>query len=244
MERSLREVGMSSFPPDDEPLSRGWIDAFRGDSADTGQVRRAYLRFLQRSRPARRRASALQVAGWVLAGVLLGMSSVYAATGPLRLWWQPQPLAERHAALPPAVTTPNPQPTLPQKSAVDAMAPVASAQALLPAVPSAPSAAAAAREEWQRAARGLRERDFETANRALEELARRASGAERESAQLVQAQLLLSQGREADAVTLLRALSGSAHSPSVRQKASELLKRVESPPSQRSFAPAEGANAP
>jgi hypothetical protein len=178
------------------------------------------------------------------------MSSVYAATGPLRLWWQREPLVEPRAPLVPVVTAPNPQPTLPQRSEGDAPTPAPSAQVLPPSVLSGPApssssaAAAAAREEWQRAARGLRERDFETANRALEELAHSASGAERESAQLVQAQLLLSQGREADAANVLRMLSGSAHSPSVRQKSSELLKRVETPPSQRSFAPAEGANGP
>ncbi len=91
----------------------------------------------------------------------------------------------------------------------------------------------------------LRERDFETANAALEELAQRGSSAERESAQIVQAQLLLSQGRESDAATLLRTLQASAHSASVRQKSTELLARInDSHPSQRSFAPAEGTNDP
>jgi len=241
---------MSSLHPDDERLSRGWVEAFRANTAHTEQVSRSYLRFLQRARPSYRQAPMAQIAGWVLVGVVVGMSSVYAATGPLQRWWQREPLVEPRASLVPVVVPPNPQPTLPQRSEVDAPTSAPSAEVLPPSALSGPAlssssaAAAEAREEWQRAARGLRERDFDTANRALEELVHSASGAERESAQLVQAQLLLSQGREPDAVNMLRVLSSSAHSPSVRQKSSELLKRVETPPSQRSFAPAEGANGP
>ncbi|MES1187156.1 MAG: hypothetical protein ABUL60_25290 [Myxococcales bacterium] len=241
---------MSSLHPDDERLSRDWVEAFRGNTGHTEQVSRSYLRFLQRARPSYRQPPMAQIAGWVLVGVVVGMSSVYAATGPLQRWWQREPLVEPRASLVPVDTATNPQPTLLQRTEVDAPPPAPSAPVLPPSALSGPApssssaAAAAAREEWQRAARGLRERDFDTANRALEELVHSASGAERESAQLVQAQLLLSQGREADAVNVLRVLLGSAHSPSVRQKSSDLLKRVETPPSQRSFAPAEGANGP
>lgn len=235
---------MNSRLPEDEPLSRDWVEAWRADAAEAGRVRRAYLRFLQPRSP-RRRAPALQVASWVLFGVAVGMGSVYAATGPLAPLWQRQSTVATRVHDAGRVIATNPQPTLPRDAP-----PAASAQAEAATPPTAPMApaplasASAAREQWRRAARGLRERDFETANRALEELASKATGAERESAQLVQAQLLLSQGREAEAVSLLRTLQASARSPSVRQKSSELLARVESRPSQRSFAPPEGTNDP
>lgn len=232
---------MSSRLPDDERLSRDWVEAWRSDTPDPARARRAYLRFLQ-PRSTRRRAPALQVASWMLLGVAIGMGSLYAATGPLSPLWRHEPTVAAKAVSSAKVVATNPQPTLPLE-----IPPVVLPQAVsvpMPALPAASTSAAAAREQWRRAARGLRERDFETANRALEELATQTTGAERESAQLVQAQLLLSQGREADAVALLRALQASAQSSSVRQKSSELLARVETRPSQRSFAPPEGTNEP
>jgi len=234
---------MSSRLSDDEPLARDWVEAWRGDTADSARMRRAYLRFLQ-PQTARRRVPTLQVASWVLLGVAIGMGSLYAATGPLLPLWQREPPAVTHAPPPAKVIATNPQPPLPLAAPPAASAEAEVAAPSPPANPASLASAAAAREQWQRAARGLRERDFETANRALEELASHASGAERESAQLVQAQLLLSQGREADAVSVLRTLQASARSPSVRQKSAELLARVEARPSQRSFAPPEGTNAP
>ena len=181
----------------------------------------------------------------MLLGVAIGMGSLYAATGPLAPWWPHEPavVAKPGSAGSPAkLVVTNPQPTLPID--IPSVASPEAASSPVPALPAAATSAAAAREQWRRAARGLRERDFDTANRALEELVTKATGAERESAQLVQAQLLLSQGREAHALGLLRTLQATAQSPSVRQKSSELLARVETRPSQRSFAPPEGTNEP
>jgi thioredoxin-like negative regulator of GroEL len=94
----------------------------------------------------------------------------------------------------------------------------------------------AAPEQWQRAARGLREGDFAGANAALRALTRQTSGAEREAAQLALAQLLLSHRQSAEAVPLLRALQTSASLSSVRRKATELLsRREESGAPERSF---------
>jgi hypothetical protein len=239
---------MSSRHPDGEQLPQALRQAWQDQAADSRAVQRAYLRFLRRRRPARSRAPALQIARWILVGAVIGIGTVYAATGALRLLGRNDEVVVRRV-LPPVAATPSPRATSPLPSPREAVSaaivpqpslPVAFSSASAPATPVASTS-----EQWQRAARGLRERDFETANTALEELARRGSNGERESAQLVQAQLLLSQGRESDAAELLRSLRTSARSATVRQKSAELLARVnESRPSQRSFAPAEGTKDP
>jgi hypothetical protein len=239
---------MSLRHPDGEQLPRSLREAWQDQAANSREIQRAYLRFLRRRRPVRGRAPMLQIARWILVGAVIGIGTVYAATGSLRLFGRSEPVVVRRV-LPPAVTTPSPRVALPLPSPREATSATIVPQPSLPLAPSfagAPATpAASTNEQWQRAARGLRERDFETANTALEELARRGSDAERESAQLVQAQLLLSQGRESDAASMLRSLRTSARSATVRQKSAELLARMnESRPSQRSFAPTEGTNDP
>jgi hypothetical protein len=109
--------------------------------------------------------------------------------------------------------------------------------------PRGPAPVASA-EQWKRAARGLRDGDFQSANAALKELTRRGTEADRESAQLVQAQVLLAQGREAEAGSLLKSLEASAQAPSVRRKSSELLARLRDRPSPRSAKPRSGTDVP
>ena len=239
---------MSLRHPDGEQLPRSLREAWHDQAADSREIQRAYLRFLRRRRPVRGGAPVLQIARWILVGAVIGIGTVYAATGSLRVFDRSEQVVVRRV-LPPAVTTPSPRAALPLPSPREATPVAIVPQPSLPLTPSfagAPATpAASTSEQWQRAARVLRERDFETANTALEELARRGSSGERESAQLVQAQLMLSQGRESDAANLLRSLRASAGSATVRQKSAELLARVnESRPSQRSFAPPEGANDP
>jgi hypothetical protein len=89
-------------------------------------------------------------------------------------------------------------------------------------------------EQWKRAAQGLRDGDFQRADAALKELRRSGTEADRESALLVQAQVLLAQGREAEAQTLLKSLAGTARAPSVRRKSVELLARLRDRPAARS----------
>jgi hypothetical protein len=89
-------------------------------------------------------------------------------------------------------------------------------------------------EQWKRAAQGLRDGDFERADAALKELRRRGTEAERESALLVQAQVLLAQGRDREAQSLLKSLEVSARAPSVRRKSVELLARFRDRPAARS----------
>jgi hypothetical protein len=232
---------VSSRLPEAEALPKAWVDAWRGDHADPARVRGAYQRFLRENRPILGRAPWLQVARWVLVGVAIGMGSVYAATGPLHLFGnEPARLEPRvpsaapaHSARrePTSVLAPPLHPTEPEP--------------LLNSAPPLATPATSAGEQWQRAARGLRDQDFATAQSALEELAHHGSDNERESARLVQAQLLVSQGRTEEATGVLRELRGAARSSAVRAKASELLSRLnENRPSQRSFAPLEGTNTP
>jgi hypothetical protein len=100
-------------------------------------------------------------------------------------------------------------------------------------------------EHWQRAARALREGDFASADAALAELSAQTGGGEREAAQLARAQLLLSHGHEAEALSTLRSLQLSASSSSVRHKAGELLARQqENVTSERSSKAPAAANQP
>jgi thioredoxin-like negative regulator of GroEL len=85
-------------------------------------------------------------------------------------------------------------------------------------------------EQWKRAAEGLRDGDYQRADAALKQLTRSGTEADRESALLVQAQVLLAQGREREAQILLKSLEGSARAPSVRRKSVELLARLRDRP--------------
>lgn len=233
---------MSSRLPDDEALPRVWVDTWRGEQTDPARVRGAYRRFLRESGPRAGRAPWLLATRWVLVGIALGMGSVYAASGPLHL------LGNEPARVEPARPHAAPPTHGARREPTNVFAPpLEPAQPELRdnAVPSPAAPAPAASEQWQRAARGLRDKDFTTAQAALEDLARHGSSTERESARLVQAQLLVSQGRTEEAAGMLRDLQRSAQSSAVRTKASQLLSRLnENRPSQRSFAPLEGTNSP
>lgn len=234
---------MSSRLPEDEPLPRVWVDAWRGYEVEPARVRRAYHRFLSERRPGRARATVLQIARWVLVGAVIGVGSVYAASGSLRLL-EGASSKEPAAAPAPALVGSVQRSTSTSPWAAPIGGPAQPEPHVRP-VPPLPAPVTSTDEQWQRAARGLREKDFVTAQAALDDLSRRGSSSERESARLVQAQLLISRGRNEDAASTLRELRSFAQSPAVRQKASELLARIsETPPSQRSFAPVEGTNEP
>jgi hypothetical protein len=234
---------MKPSPAENGELPRAWVEAWRSDEVEPVRSHLAYQRFLagRRGGP----LPTLQIVRWVLVGVVIGMGSVYAATGPLR-WLEPAPVAS--ASQSPAKVRAH------ARSSTSVVQPVAatsarSEEASLPArsepVPFSAAPSASVREQWQRAARGLRDKDFVTADAALEELARHGSVGERESARLAQAQLLIAQGRGEDAKVVLRELRASAQSLGVREKASELLAGAPAiHPSRRSFEPAPGANEP
>jgi hypothetical protein len=196
----------------------------------------------------------LSVVSWVCAGMLLGMGSLYAATqGPWKLPGFRATFAAQRAR---ALDEPTPAPrraTAAPASEVHSAEPAPSGMAdLRPpelggrlARPLSSALTPDGGESWERAARGLRERDFDTADDALLKLAEQGSPSERETAQLVRAQLLLSQGRRAEAQASLSQLERSAVTPSVLKKAQQLASELrQSAPSQRSFGPLPNTKGP
>lgn len=241
---------MSSLLPDSllDPGAppRSLVEALRQEPIQPARIEGAYLRFLRRraatATPARSRGP--RVVRHAAFAVLMAVGAVYAATVTRSL----QPTEARPPAdapsLPPRKASPprpalvqrqatpkqepsSPEPETPAADPIDPATSVRSQPARSPTpVPSA--------EQWKRAAQGLRDGDFQRADAALKQLARSGTEADRESAQLVQAQVLLAKGREAEAQNLLKSLQGSARSPSVRRKSVELLARLRDRPAARS----------
>lgn len=231
------------------------VEALREEPIDPQQIQNAYLRFLQRRTPAPAWWRARGVARWAAFAVVLGVSSVYAATlirpfsaepkdpltptvvptaAPRAAKLRPRPRQQQvpeadASAEADADSQAEPRPEAAAGREVDIGSPGVVREQSPRSVAPIPSA-----EQWKRAARGLRDGDFQSANAALKELSRRGTEADRESAQLVQAQVLLAQGREAEAGSLLKALEASAHAPSVRRKSAELLARLRDRPAPRS----------
>ena len=244
---------MSFHPPDsladlDAP-PRALVEALREEPIDAARMQDAYLRFLQRRAATPTWWRARGVVRWAAFAVVIGVGSAYAANLIRPFSSSPQlrdvgaPALAPTAA--PRVTKLRARPhkeTSPDASASEAAASATQEQTRSEAElgreidgsptgtvheqPSRSPAAVASAEQWKRAARGLRDGDFQSANAALKELTRRGTEADRESAQLVQAQVLLAQGREAEAGSLLKSLEASAHAPSVRRKSAELLARL------------------
>jgi predicted Zn-dependent protease len=179
--------------------------------------------------------------------MLMAVGTVYAATvihpltaGPPPA--EPPPPAEAPRSPPRKVSPPRAS-TVRDEDASPKAEPRPEAE-LPPAAPLAPTASVREQpvrsaapvpsaERWRRAAQGLRDGDFRSADAALKELTRSGTEADRESALLVQAQVLLAQGREAEAQSLLKSLEKSARAPSVRRKSVELLSRLRDRPTAR-----------
>ena len=169
--------------------------------------------------------------------ILMAVGTVYAATliTPLGGKQQPpeaRPPAESPAPRPRAVSPPRAAVVLEQEASQGAEPqPVPQPPPMAPTVsvreqPVRSPAPVPSTEQWRRAAQGLRDGDYRSADAALKELTRTGTEADRESAQLVQAQVLLAQGREREATSLLKSLEKSARAPSVRRKSVELLERL------------------
>lgn len=202
------------------------MEALRDEPIDPVRIQNAYLRYLQRRSPAPSWWRARGVARWVAVAVVVGASSVYAATVIRPFDPSPQvsdapallPTAAPRAAKPRARPSRDAGPKADADREADAgsqvemgsealagrESDVGSTGAAREPSPSRGPAAVPSAEQWKRAARGLRDGDFQSANAALRELTRRGTEADRESAQLVQAQVLLAQGREAEAGSLLK----------------------------------------
>jgi len=245
---------------------RALVEALREEPIDPARIQNAYLRFLQRRTPAPSWWRARGVARWGAVAVVVAASSVYAATvirpfdtssqvsDAPALVLSAAPRAAKPRARPPRQTGPEADTHRDADAGAqvelgaDALAgrevDVGSTGAAREPSPSRGPAAVPSAEQWKRAARGLRDGDFQSANAALRELTRRGTEADRESAQLVQAQVLLAQGREAEASSLLKSLEASAHAPSVRRKSAELLARLRDRPAARSAKSRAGTELP
>lgn len=176
--------------------------------------------------------------------VLMAVGTVYAATLIQPLTEGPQPVEARppqEAPSPPPRSASSPRAAVVlEEDAPQEAKPTPEAD-VFPAAPPAPPASVRAQpvrsptsvpsaEQWKRAAQGLRDGDYRRTDAALKELTRSGTEADRESALLVQAQVLLAQGREGEAQSLLKSLEGSARAPSVRRKSTELLARLRDRP--------------
>ena len=233
---------MSSTDSESVPVTAALSRAWRRGEPDDAVVDRAYQRFLQR-RPRRAGTPVLRHLSWVALGTLLSIGSLYAATTkPWRLLDTPNDVTSLQ----------KPSARVPQPQQVDRGAPRSVTP--LPAAPSSsvtagpgssvpalriPSKEEAVRESWQRAAQGLRERDFTAADDALRRLSEQGTTLDREAALLARAQLRLSQGQVAAALELSTRLAASAESESIRQRAVEIARQArQRNASERSFDPA------
>ena len=240
---------MSSLLPDslrdqDAP-PRALVEALREEPIEPARIERAYARFLRQRAAAPTPWRGPRVVRHAALAVVMGVGTVYAATliQPLTGGRQPtevQPPAEAPRSPPRTVAPPRAAMALeddvsqegepPREAEMAPAAPPASVREKPVRSPTpVPSA-----EQWKRAAQGLRDGDYQSADAALKELTRKGTEADRESALLVQAQVLLAQGREGEAQSLLKSLEGSARAPSVRRKSAELLSRLRDRPAARS----------
>ena len=238
---------MSSIPPDEDTLPAALAQAWRVDEPSTAELRRGYARFV---RGQRRTVRMPLFARWLVGGMVLGLGLAQAASAVQVRWLSPRelpapPLPPARVAAPtgriagpiPAVSSStkpddssaqplNPQPGLPHRATREASKPEV-------------------QEQWQRAAAALRENDFVRAQQALLEVERRADGAERDAAELARAQLLASNGRANEALTLASELQVHAQTPLVREKARALAARLSKNASaDRSNQPAAAVNQP
>jgi hypothetical protein len=220
----------------------------RQEPIEPARIEQAYARFLRQRAAAPARWTGPRILRHAALAVLMAAGSVYAATliAPLTAGFGPteaHPPAEAPKS-PPRAVSPQRAATVPEEDASQQQAeprPEADSSPVAPPTPTASVREQPARspapvpsaEQWRRAAQGLRDGDYQSADAALKELTRSGTEADRESALLVQAQVLLAQGREREARSLLKSLEG-ARAPSVRRKAVELLSRLRDRPAAHS----------
>jgi hypothetical protein len=222
---------------DQDAPPRALVEALRQEPIEPARIESAYARFLRQPAAVPARWRGPRVVRHAALAVLMAVGTVYAATLIQPLTGVLQPTEARPPAeaprLPPRTVSPpraamvleedasqkgdpSPEPGMPP-----AAPPATAGTVRGQPVRSVPSA-----EQWKRAAQGLRDGDYQRADAALKQLTRSGTEADRESALLVQAQVLLAQGREREAQSLLKSLEGSARAPSVRRKSVELLARL------------------
>ncbi len=223
------------------------VEALREEPIEQSRIDSAYARFLRRraSTPARFRGP--RIVRYAALAVLMAVGTVYAATliSPLA---SPGEELNSIETRPPAEAPPTPpraaSPPQPSRIIEDEASPSEEPRPDPQTPPPAPTTAVREQpmrsptpvpsaEQWRRAAQGLRDGDYRSADAALKELTRTGTEADRESALLVQAQVLLAQGRDKEAKSLLKSLETSARAPSVRRKSVELLERLRNQPASR-----------
>lgn len=238
---------MSSDHSEDDALSRAWVEAWQADVAEPARVRAAYQRCLESRRTvgAGSSASAPLLGRWVLLGVVVGTSSLFAATRAADWLAQAPAVAPARTSAPARVAPGHASGSMTLPAPRTASSEGEPATAASPRSTSSRAVATASDPElWQQAARGLRDKNFDAANAALAELMREGK-ASRDSARLVQAQVLLAQGRGPEAKALLLELLNTAQSPKVQQKARDLLSpSQENQRAHGSFSPDEETNPP
>lgn len=223
---------MSRNQRPEPPLPRAFWDPLRDEQADPGAVTRAYVRFLATGNPRGRRS----VTGWFIAGFLAGASLVSAATavrrlaGPLPTRTAPVHVVQSVSSAPPHARS------LPRSAAASSLseplAPTASPElaAAAPQRPSVPTASfdSARDPKWQHVAIALRRGDYAAAETSLGDLEVAGSDANREAASLALAQVLIAEGRGAEARARLERLRDHGQSPLVRDKAKNLISTLTS----------------
>jgi hypothetical protein len=208
------------------------VEAWRADRPAPAELRRTYARFVRSQRAKR---SAPRIFYWVALGTLLGAGLAQAATlVDLKGWLgkgvqetlQPSRPVTQPAQAPAALSPSLAPSALVQPVEVPEEAVERGAATTRPRTQPTPASSApeqVVREQWQRAARALREQDAAKAEQALLEIEAGAAAGEREAAQLARAQLLSSHGRHSEATALLRELAAHGQSELVRSKARGLL---------------------
>lgn len=227
---------MSRDPLSDRPFPRAFWDPLRHEDADPHAVTRAYVRFLATGTPRTRRG----IAGWFIAGFLAGASLVSAATAVHRLAERREPRAAPALGVqsvpsavprerPPRIVPPVPAASSASELLPETLAPQpASAAPQRPAVPTA-SFDAARDPKWQHVAAALRAHDYAAAEASLGDLEVAGPAANREAASLALAQVLIAQGRTAEARARLERLRDHGQSPLVREKAKSLISGFAAP---------------
>jgi hypothetical protein len=232
---------------DQDAPPRALVEALRNEPFERARIERAYARFLRQSDAVPARFRGPRVVRVAALAVLMAVGSVYAATLIRPLTEKPHaseasPPAETPKSLPRTVSRPRAAVVLDEDASQNGepqpeeeLPPAASPAPTAPGreQPARSPAPVSSADQWKRAAQALRDGDYQSADTALKELTRSGTEGDRESALLVQAQVLLAQGREREARSLLKSLEASARAPSVRRKSVELLARLRDRPAAR-----------
>jgi len=222
--------------PDLPVLSSAALRVLREDQPSDHELSIAYRRF---TRLPRRRSTALVVACWVIAGLVMGLGVAFGSeaiveqlrptlpaqqVSPSAVAPRARPAAAPHA---PLTSAENP----PETATVEPAAPLVELKAPRTPTSVSPKASAVSGGErppadsavWAKAAAGLRNDDIAETQAALATLEHASSAADREAARLIRAQLMLHQGDASGARALLQDLADHAESAAVRSKARSLL---------------------